>query len=430
MLSEAATHGWPPLCYYRSRTLTKRASISPNTPETNLTLPDGDVLLETDAGGDPLVSYTLANGQLISQVRDGLPSYYLTDGQGSVRVLVDGDGAITDTYTYTAFGEMYAQTGATENSYLYTGQQFDDLTGLYSLRARYYDPGLGRFLSQDTAGVLYGNPVELNRYVYTANDPVNHLDPSGLLAGEVGEIYKEDVKTATSFGAKFNQAIGRVVWMEYEARLLGMMLPGSFLEIKAIGLGIALLIYILLTPHVVPEPTMPPAPEPLPVPTPRTEPKPDPQETPSPTDQDVCVEGDPRCDDESQSVITIFHTLGGKKNNAKTRFTKPNTSASEFKIRVDGVSAFELPYLPGNKPYAIGFDVSARKPVIVGDTKSIIGLPCVATFDNSPPGHWDIVCTPKINTDTILSGYAKGFGKRRIILNPYWTGEPKDRRLP
>ena len=76
-------------------------------------------------------------------------------------------------------GELFNQTGTTTNSYLYTGQQFDSLTSLYSLRARYYAPNLGRFLSQDTYPYDFSNPVELNRYVYTANNPTNLTDPSG-----------------------------------------------------------------------------------------------------------------------------------------------------------------------------------------------------------------------------------------------------------
>ena len=103
----------------------------------------------------------------------------LHDGQGSTRALADESGAITDSYTYDAFGEIYEQSGTTENPYLYTGQQYDDLTGLYSLRARYYNPALGRFLSRDTASVLYDNPLELNRYVYAANNPINASDPTG-----------------------------------------------------------------------------------------------------------------------------------------------------------------------------------------------------------------------------------------------------------
>lgn len=58
-------------------------------------------------------------------------------------------GSVTDTYAYTTFGELYSQTGTTVNSYLYAGQQFDTLTGLYGLHARYYDSAVGRFLSRD-----------------------------------------------------------------------------------------------------------------------------------------------------------------------------------------------------------------------------------------------------------------------------------------
>ena len=137
-------------------------------------------MLETNASGVPQVSYELAQGELISQTRSGSASYYLPDGQGSVRALANSSGTITDTYNYDAFGKLANSTGTTANTYLYTGQQFDSVTGLYDLRARYYNPALGRFLSRDTAGLLYGNPIELNRYGYTANNPINGRDPTGL----------------------------------------------------------------------------------------------------------------------------------------------------------------------------------------------------------------------------------------------------------
>ncbi len=139
----------------------------------------GDVVLETDGSGSTLASYVLGEAGLVSQNRNGATSYYLQDGQGSTRALTNAAGNVTDTYSYTAFGELFNQTGSTANSYLYTGQQFDALTGLYDLRARYYNPALGRFLSQDTYPYNFNNPVELNRYVYTANNPVNLVDPSG-----------------------------------------------------------------------------------------------------------------------------------------------------------------------------------------------------------------------------------------------------------
>ncbi len=99
-------------------------------------------------------------------------------------------------YEYDAFGELHSSTGSTANDYLLTGQQYDAATGLYFLRARYYDPAIGRFLSQDPYPVNTGNPMELNRYVYTANNPVNYADPSGLLADQYAVQTNESSKIA------------------------------------------------------------------------------------------------------------------------------------------------------------------------------------------------------------------------------------------
>jgi len=163
--------------------------------------PYSDVVLETDAAGTPLASYVLGNTQLISQTRSGVTSFYLHDGQGSVRALANIAGSITDTYAYTAFGELYTQIGTTVNSYLYTGQQFDAVTELYSLRNRYYSPSVGRFYSQDTFPPDLGNPVGLNRYAYVSNNPVNLIDPSGLFAVEYQTILSKVSITAILVGA-------------------------------------------------------------------------------------------------------------------------------------------------------------------------------------------------------------------------------------
>jgi RHS repeat-associated protein len=141
--------------------------------------PYGDVVLETNGFGAVQAAYVLGGSELIAQRRDEGTSTYLHDGQGSVRALADGDGAITDRYAYTGFGELLAHQGATENAYLYTGQRFDELTGLYQLRARTYDPAQGRFLSRDPYQGNATTPAELNRYVYAANNPVNLTDPTG-----------------------------------------------------------------------------------------------------------------------------------------------------------------------------------------------------------------------------------------------------------
>ncbi|WP_075072943.1 RHS repeat-associated core domain-containing protein [Longilinea arvoryzae] len=144
--------------------------------------PYGDVVLETDSSGSVVASYVLGGAELLSQTRGGATGYYLHDGQGSTRALSDVLGAVTDTYAYTAFGELYAQTGTTTNAYLYTGQQFDSLTGLYSLRARYYEPNGGRFLSRDIEFLDINNPNEFNRYNYASSNPINTIDPKGSQA--------------------------------------------------------------------------------------------------------------------------------------------------------------------------------------------------------------------------------------------------------
>jgi RHS repeat-associated protein len=106
-----------------------------------------------------------------------------------------GSATLSDQYSYTAFGETRSQTGSSLQPYGYTGQQRDAATGLYYLRARYYAPGVGRFLSRDTWPIQVDDPREINRYGYIANDPINYTDPSGYTAlGQYGIANNEPSK--------------------------------------------------------------------------------------------------------------------------------------------------------------------------------------------------------------------------------------------
>jgi RHS repeat-associated protein len=112
-----------------------------------------------------------------------VPSFYGYDAHGNVRFLTNMAGAITDTYQYDAFGMPIASTGTTPNDYLYSGERLDGNTNLYQLRARWYRPAAGRFITRDpwehksccgACSVLGSNP-----YSYADADPVNRTDPSG-----------------------------------------------------------------------------------------------------------------------------------------------------------------------------------------------------------------------------------------------------------
>jgi len=101
----------------------------------------------------------------------------LYDGLGSTTELADGAGAATGAYSYDAFGAVRSHTGGS-TQWSFTGEQ-NDANGLEYLRARYYDPALGRFLSRDPFAGLAQVPQSLNRYPYVLNNPVLYRDPYG-----------------------------------------------------------------------------------------------------------------------------------------------------------------------------------------------------------------------------------------------------------
>ncbi len=106
-------------------------------------------------------------------------SFYGYDGHNSVRFLTDSAGAVTDNYTFDAFGIKIAGAGSTPNQILYSGEYLDLGTGDYDLRARVYNENTGTFLTRDTYAGQNGDPITLHQYLYAGADPVNMWDPSG-----------------------------------------------------------------------------------------------------------------------------------------------------------------------------------------------------------------------------------------------------------
>jgi RHS repeat-associated protein len=146
---------------------------------------DGDNLVEeTNAAGGVVARYSqgLNIDEPLAMLRSAATSYYQADGLGSTTSLTDTTGAVANSYTYDSFGNLLASSGSLVNSFRYTGREFDPETSLYYYRARYYDQGSGRFLSEDPIRFKGG----LDFYSYASNNPVRSKDPYGLWTINLG----------------------------------------------------------------------------------------------------------------------------------------------------------------------------------------------------------------------------------------------------
>jgi RHS repeat-associated protein len=101
------------------------------------------------------------------------PLYFLQDQLGSTSGLTNSNGGIVERVTYDAYGNS---AGTSLTRYDYTGRERDPDTGLLYYRARWYDPQVGRFISEDPIGLSGG----INQFAYVSNNPQNATDPSGL----------------------------------------------------------------------------------------------------------------------------------------------------------------------------------------------------------------------------------------------------------
>ena len=124
--------------------------------------------------------YIFAGSERIALKADsGELYYYHSDHLGSTSLMTENGVVIEDLF-YKPFGEKVAQQqGGFSPSHMFTGQEFDDETGLYYYNARYYNPVIGRFVSADSVVPYPDDSQSFNRYSYTRNNPINFIDPSG-----------------------------------------------------------------------------------------------------------------------------------------------------------------------------------------------------------------------------------------------------------
>ena len=152
------------------------------------------------ASGQTTHEYVYLAGSLIATIDHDWPSnaitatrYQHTDALGSPVATTDTNGALVERTQYEPYGSAINKT---VDGIGYTGHVMDAATGLTYMQQRYYDPGIGRFLSVDPVTADGNTGGNFNRYKYAANSPYTFTDPDGRqeAADRFGDQFAKDVK--------------------------------------------------------------------------------------------------------------------------------------------------------------------------------------------------------------------------------------------
>ena len=148
---------------------------------------DREVVAEETSNGT-ITRYIRGLGIISSDSEEAKTYYhYVSDEQGSITHVLSEDAEILNHYSYDAFGNIIEKTEKVENRFCYNGEMLDPVTQQYYLRARSYNPVIGRFTQEDT---YYGDG--LNLYQYCQANPVGYVDPSGHNCGTTQSRYNSD----------------------------------------------------------------------------------------------------------------------------------------------------------------------------------------------------------------------------------------------
>ncbi|WP_243143320.1 RHS repeat domain-containing protein [Clostridium estertheticum] len=159
-----------------------RCEIEENEKLTKFIFHKENVLVETDKDYNCISRLTRGYKVVAADITSNTEEnryYYTHDEQGSTVFITDKGQQVRNEYCYDAFGNVLDSREEVHNRITYTGQQFDGITNQYYLRARFYNPVIGRFTQEDS---YRGDG--LNLYAYCGSNPVVYCDPSGYAKRE------------------------------------------------------------------------------------------------------------------------------------------------------------------------------------------------------------------------------------------------------
>ena len=190
---------------------------------------DGDqVVMELSKGGAVQKRYIRGNDLVYADKGENTEkTYYVTDMHGNVVQLLDESGNVTKTYEYDSFGNEVKPEKKDENPYRYCGEYYDKETEEVYLRARYYEPGVGRFITRDTYTGESDEPLSLHLYTYCENDGVNAWDPSGHWGRKDGKYVHQEITKDAYENVKQSIKL-QILHTDYEKILQGSIVPDYY----------------------------------------------------------------------------------------------------------------------------------------------------------------------------------------------------------
>ncbi len=194
---------------------------------------NNNVVAETDSTG-AVIDEILWGHQPLARKINGSWYYYIYNAHGDVVGLVNSAGTVVNTYEYTPWGEMRSESETVDNPIKYAGEYYDEELEMIYLRARYYNPKIGRFTSLDIEEGEIVNPLDMNRYVYCRNNPIRYVDPTGREGVAVTMLWDAFLGGGASKDYSYNWEIVRTF---YASPNLNKVVDNLFSDFKNTGLS-------------------------------------------------------------------------------------------------------------------------------------------------------------------------------------------------